>query len=380
MKRIKIMHVVRSLATGGMENGVRNLLCGLDPDRFEQCVCTLVPSAEAQPANSVCLGGTGHGFEFQIPALVRTFKRERPDVVHSRNWAAIEAVVAAKLSGVPAVVHSEHGRDLQTLGRQPLRRRVLRRISYGWADEVFCVSQELKQYYCRELAWGADKFKVIPNGVDVEKFRPDDKARAAVRSCIRANPSTLVIGTVGRLDPVKDHLTLFRAAHAALTKGLDLQLIIVGDGIERPSLESALARMPKLAQRTSFAGAVKNVAQWLNGFDVFVLPSLSEGMSNTLLEAMAAGIAPVATAVGGNSEIVENDCSGFLVQPRNPESICACLVRLGSDERSRKWLGENARKRVVTHYSLQRMLTLYAEMYCRLLKPRARRMPALIRA
>ena len=99
---------------------------------------------------------------FLVPQLARVFAREKPDIVHSRNWATIEAVAAAQLARVPVVIHSEHGRDLQPIGSQPLRRRVLRRLSYAWADRVFCVSQELKNYYCRELGVAANELEVIP--------------------------------------------------------------------------------------------------------------------------------------------------------------------------------------------------------------------------
>ena len=380
MRPIRIMHVVHSLATGGMENGVRKLLSGLDPDRFEQKVCTLVRFDDSRSANSLCLNRATHKFELLIPELTRVFRRERPDIVHSRNWAAIEAVAAAKVSAVPGVVHSEHGRDLQTLGHQPLRRRLVRRASYGWADRLFCVSQELKEYHCRELGWGANKFEVIPNGVDIEQFRPDAQARAEVRAKLGAGPKTIVVGTAGRLDPVKDHSTLFRAVGSALEKKLDLRLVIVGEGTLRGVLENELASKPDLARRTTFTGDVGNVAHWLNGLDVFVLPSLSEGMSNTLLEAMAVGLPPVATAVGGNTEVVEDGRSGLLVRPKQAERICRYLLQLASEDEWRRRLGENARRRAVTQYSLGRMLGRYADLYCQLMEPHRKDVPAFSRA
>ena len=371
------MHVVRSLGTGGTENGVRKLLSGLDPDKFEQKVCTLVRCDHSTPAGSLCLDTATDKFELLVQKLARVFLRERPDVVHSRNWAAIEAIAAAKVSAVHGIVHSEHGRDLRTLGRQPFRRRLIRRISYSCADRLFCVSQELKEYHCRELGWGADKFEVIPNGVDVRQFRPDAPARAEVRAKLGAEPKTLVVGTVSRLDPVKDHSTLFRAAEMALEKEIELRLVIVGDGTQRRVLEDELASNPDLLRRTTLAGDVRNVAYWLNGFDVFVLPSLSEGMANTLLEAMAVGLPVVVTAVGGNTEVVENGCSGLLVQPKAAARICEYLVQLAGADEWRRRLGENARRRAVTQYSLERMLRRYADLYCELMEPRGKRVPAL---
>jgi glycosyltransferase involved in cell wall biosynthesis len=245
---------------------------------------------------------------------------------------------------------------------------------------LFCVSQELKDYYCRELKWGRDVFEVIPNGVDVEQFRPDEHARAEIRAKLQAGPKTMVVGIVGRLDPVKDHLTFLRAGEMALGKGLDVRLVIVGDGIQRAQLESILSRNSNLARRTTLTGDVRNVAHFLNGFDVFVLPSVSEGMSNTLLESMAVGVPPIVTAVGGNTEVVEEGRSGLIVQPRDAERICDYLVQLAADEPYRKRLGDNARQRVSAHFSMARMLDRYTRMYCELSQTAKKAMQALRRA
>jgi glycosyltransferase involved in cell wall biosynthesis len=256
----------------------------------------------------------------------------------------------------------------------------MRRITYAWADRVFSVSQELKTYYCRELGWGSSKFEVIPNGVDVRRFRHNEQLRGRVRARLGVEEKSLVVGSVGRLDPVKDHATLLSAADMALAQGMDLHLVIVGDGTERAGLQAYAARKPNLAQRTHFAGDVRNVEEWLNGFDIFVLPSLSEGMSNTLLEAMAVGIAPIATAVGGNCEVVEDGYSGLLVPPGDIEKSCECLMRLGAQDSWRRWLGENARQRVTTQYSLERMLQRYTDLYCGMLESQGSRAPAMSRA
>src|SRR5271165_1047453 len=380
MRPIRVMHVVRTLATGGTESVVRRLLSGLDPDRFQQSLCTLISAPGFQPPDTICLDRTAGEPAFLVPQLTRIFARERPDIVHSRNWATIESVIAAKLARVSVVVHSEHGRDLNTMGRQPWRRRVLRRVSYACADRVFCVSQELKDYYSREIGLPSRSFEVIPNGVDVERYRPDQQARAERRAALGAGPGTTVVGTVSRLDPVKDHSTLLQAAEMALKSGVDLRLVIVGDGTQRAALEKELASKLNLSRRTLFAGEVRNVADWLNSFDVFVLPSLSEGMSNTLLEAMDVGVAPIATAVGGNPEVVEHGHSGLLVRPGDAKEICDHLVRLATADEWRRDLGGNARQRIVARFSIERMLEQYEEMYCQLMKPENLRWHAFSRA
>jgi sugar transferase (PEP-CTERM/EpsH1 system associated) len=316
-----------------------------------------------QPPNTICLERPADKAALLVPQLARLFRRERPDIVHSRNWAAIEAVVAAKLAGIRAIVHSEHGRDLHTMGPQPRRRRVFRKLSYAFADQVFCVSQELREFYCEQLGMKPDRFDVIPNGVDVKQLSPNPQTRADLRAKLAVAPNTIVVGTVGRLDPVKDHITLLRAADLAIKKGVDLRLVIVGEGPQRAALENHLFRTPHLARKTVLTGESKNVADWLNSFDIFVLPSVSEGMSNTLLEAMAVGIAPIATAVGGNREVVEHERSGLLVPPGNAEKISDFIVQLAAAPEWRDALGRNARERIETRFSIERMVNRYDEMY-----------------
>jgi sugar transferase (PEP-CTERM/EpsH1 system associated) len=380
VKPIRIMHVVRTMDTGGMENVVRKILSALDSNRFQQTVCTIVTNSEPCSFDVLSLGRDPNRGAFLMPELTRIFARVRPDIVHSRNWSAIEAIPAAKLARVPAVVHSEHGRDLQTMGRQPWRRRALRRLCFSMADHVFCVSRELNDYYGRALGLSPDSLDVIPNGVDLEWFGPDPEVRREMRQKLGVGPDVLVVGTVGRLDPVKGHSTLLRAAELALRSGLTAHFVIVGDGPLRATLENQLASSSELARCTHLVGHARNVAEWLNSFDVFVLPSLSEGLSNCLLEAMAVGLAPVATNVGGNCEVVVNEESGLLVSPEDPEAICKCLVRLAQAPDWRRQLGFNARSRVEARFSLQRMLARYEQMYSRLAERTKAGWPVVSRA
>jgi glycosyltransferase involved in cell wall biosynthesis len=141
-----------------------------------------------------------------------------------------------------------------------------------------------------------------------------------------------------------------------------------------------LVRRPDLARHTVFTGDVRNVAEWLNGFDVFVLPSLSEGMSNTLLEAMAVGLPAIATAVGGNTEVIEDGHSGLLTKPRDAETICSYLMHLANYELRRGQLGRNARDRVTKEFSLDRMLKRYQGMYWQVMEPRKKGTAVLSRA
>jgi sugar transferase (PEP-CTERM/EpsH1 system associated) len=298
--------------------------------------------------------------------LLSLFTRERPHIVHSRNWTSIEAVLAARLARIPAVVHSEHGRDILPLTSEPLRRRLFRRLCYGLADRLFAVSRELKKEIESAVGTPPNLFRVIYNGVDTQVFSPGAEKRNAQRKTLVVSDNTVVVGCVGRLDLVKDHITLLRAAEIAVNQGSDLCVLLVGDGPQRPSLEQKLQGMPCLRYRVIFAGRTFEAAQWLQAFDVFALPSLFEGTSNTLLEAMATGLPVVATRVGGNVELVEQNRSGILFEVGDFQSLAAHLIRLAASPKRRQEFGAAARKHVEEHFPLARMINNYGDMYTEL--------------
>jgi len=305
------------------------------------------------------------------------FAAESPDIVHSRNWGTIEAIPAARLAGVKAVIHSEHGLEASALPRQPWRRKITRRVAYRIADRVFAVSDGLRAYYEEQLDLSPGSILTLPNGVDTARFQPDSHARKRIRLRLNATESTLVVGTVGRLDPVKDQHTLLLAAERALLAGVDLRVVLVGDGPMSASLKDRALSTPLLAANTVFCGAIENVAEHLSAFDVFVLPSLAEGMSNSLLEAMSVGVASIATKVGGNVELIEEGVSGLLIDPGATESLAGYLQTLATHPCWRRKLGRKARKRVEDRYSLQRMLASYGNLYQQTLGSRRTRVAVL---
>ncbi len=190
-------------------------------------------------------------------------------------------------------------------------------------------------------------------------------ARNRVRSAASLRPETIAVGCVGRLDPIKDHVTLLRAAEIVIRQGGDIKVYIVGDGCERPTLEAMVRSRPSLAGRVILTGDVRNVSEWLNGFDVFVLASLSEGMSNTIVEAMAVGLPVIATAAAGN-ELLEQQTSGLLVPEKDEEAMAKSLSLLIADQSLRATLGRNARLRAQSTFSMQRMVEEYTRVYASL--------------
>lgn len=366
MRRARIIHVLHRMGAGGTELALRKVVAGLDAERFEHIICTVapVPSSELTgDVRFVSLERNGKKTGLLVNDLTRLFLRERPDIIHSRNWGAIEAVLAGKLARVPRVIHSEHGRDINTMNGDPWRRRVFRRVCYSLSNEVFAVSRELRDHYARQLGLAPEKISVIPNGVDLNRFRPDPSTRSRLRAKLGAAEQETVLGTVGRLDPVKDHATLLAAAEQVIAAGMPVRVVIVGDGPGRDQLQAAIDKSSLLRGRVTLAGESSKPEEWLNSFDVFVLPSLSEGMSNTVLEAMATELPCVVTSVGANPDLVESDKTGFLVEPRDFRTLAGHLLQLASDRELRSTFGKCGRQKVERDFSLRRMLENYSRLY-----------------
>ncbi len=363
------MHVVNSLGTGGLENGLVNIISGTDPARFEHVVCAIrglganAERLDAERTKIVSLARPGRPSRFQTPALVRVIRQCAPDIVHSRNWAAIEAVVAARLARAPSVVHSEHGFEANEAAGEPARRRYFRRIAYELADRVLAVSYQLRSLHAARTGFSAQKMAVIHNGVDARRFHPDAESRARIRADLRLGPTDICIGSVGNLLPVKDHMTLLKGLEQIGANGAKWRLLIIGEGSERPALKTFVDAHPDWAQNVCFLGSTTRVPDLLRGMDIFVLPSIAEGLCNALLEAMASGLPVVATAVGGNVEIVNHGQSGLLFPAGDVSALARDLIRLSAEPQLRAALGQGAIARVRTDFSLDAMIRAYERMY-----------------
>jgi sugar transferase (PEP-CTERM/EpsH1 system associated) len=369
---LRVLHVINRLATGGTENVVLKLVGGLDEQIFEHRLAAVrgmdpALSGLPLPGGELLLDGKeDSGFEFLILRLARVMRAYRPHIVHSRNWGTIEAIPAARLARVPVVIHSEHGYDLDMLTGLPTRRRIFRRASYGMADAVFAVTRELCEFHARQAWISPERIKVIHNGVDTQRFRPRPEERISLRKRFGLPQERFIVGTVGRTVTIKDHPTLLRAVESMVLKGIAAHALLVGSGPELERNRQLAKDSSVLAGRVTFVGSSDEVPDILNTMDVFALTSISEGMSNTLLEAMATGLPVIATNVGGNPEVVVDGASGWLFQPRDAEALASRLISLASDENQRRQLSLAARQQTVERFSLARMLNDYSNLYLEL--------------
>ena len=365
---IRILHVVDTLlGMGGMEKVVVNLIQRMDPARFEHVLCVvrslgiLADYVPRDRARVVCLGRNASRFSFQAGALARQIAEVKPDIVHSRNWGAIETVLAGRWVGGCTLVHSEHGMD--SAQGEPWRRRSMRRLAFHLADQVLSVSHHLREYHSRSTGFPASRISVIHNGVDTSRYSPRPAERTRLRQDLGLEPEELAIGVVGRLEPVKDIATLLTAAAGLAHSSPRWRILIAGDGSQAGMLHEIVNSRAELRDRVRFLGEIQNVPEFLNVLDVYVLPSLYEGISNSLLEAMALRLPVIASAVGGNLEVVVDGESGLLFPAGDSGELAARLRIVSEQPEERARLAGQALRRIEEHFSIESMVEKYEQLY-----------------
>ncbi len=366
---IRIMHVVDAFGVGGgVENGIANLIHGMDPTRFEHVLCGVFQvgkQVERYPLDRVrlvSLDQKPRRLAIQTGPLVRLIREIKPDIVHSRNWGALETVAAGRWARSCAVIHSEHGVEMDP-DAEPRRRSWVRRAGYELAHHVFSVSYQLRDMLSRRTGFSADRMDVIHNGVAATRFHRDRASGMRFRQELGIPEAAFCIGSVGRMNRIKDYPTLLRAA-ALLGPGAgDWRVLIAGEGSELPSLQQLVDGSAELRGRVQFLGKTARVPEFLNALDMFALPSVCEGISNALLEAMATGLPAVATAVGGNVEVIVNGESGVLFPVGDVGVLAGEIEELSREPERRRKMGDAAVQRMHDEFSLDSMIQKYKELY-----------------
>jgi len=365
--RIKILHILHSLQVGGLENGVVNLINRLDPECFEHAICCITssgPMAErlVRPIEIHALG-KGVGGDYLLPLkIARVVRKVKPHIVHTRNWGTIDGVIAARLAGVHCVIHGEHGREATDPAGTNIRRNIVRRLLYPLVTRFVTVSDDLRTWLVDQVGIPSDKVIHIMNGVDTERFAPAlDKGAAKVRAGL--NPESFVVGTVGRLDPVKDQQTLIRAfATLCGEYGKRTDLLLIGAGPEEENLRS-LADELSVAGYVHFMGERSDIPELFQAMDIFVLSSIAEGISNTILEAMACGLPVIATQVGGNCELVEAGSFGKLFPVGDYQRLARIIYDYLNNDGDLSDHSKYSRMKAETDYSLSKMIRSYDYLY-----------------
>lgn len=379
-----ICHVVYRLDYGGLENGLVNLINHLPASDWTHVIICLAGHSDfrrrLRPDVAVidCLKREGHDL-LLLGRLWRLLRRLRPDILHTRNLASLEAQLPGALAGVTVRVHGEHGHDVHDLDNQRRRYRWLRRAFRPLISRYVTVSQVLEDYLAHEVGVTRDRIRRICNGVDTGRFRPRrEGARELLRAAPFAAEGRLIIGTIGRMQAVKDQPLLARAFVELLRREPDrrarLALVMIGDGPLRDQVRGILSEAGA-ADLAWLPGTRDDTPALLNAFDLFVLPSLAEGISNTVLEAMASALPVIATDVGGNPELVIAGRTGRLVPRANAVALADAIEGYLDEPGLLAAHGAAARQRAEEAFSLDVMVRQYERLYTELLHARSTPLP-----
>lgn len=367
-----IVHVIYSLGVGGLENGLVNLINNMPRDRYRHAIVCLhgfTDFAKRIQGSDVPIysldkkPGKDPGLYVRLGRLLRQLK---PDIVHTRNLAALEGQVVAAIAVSARRVHGEHGREVDVAGLN-MKYNLLRRMIRPFVHRYITVSRDLEQWLIDRIGVEPSRIRQIYNGVDSQKFRPWREEDSVPQWETKfANDQHVIIGSVGRMAPVKDHQTLARAFIMLIQQHPQLRetarLVIVGDGPCRENCAQLLAEAG-LSDCAFLMGERNDVAELMRAMDIFVLPSLGEGISNTILEAMATGLPVLATQVGGNPELVQASVTGRLVPADTPQAMAQALFDYVCDAQLRNSHGSAGRAIIERQYSLPAMVNEYMQTY-----------------
>lgn len=378
---VLIAHVIHRLAMGGLENGLINLLNHGLAQRYRHAIICMTDFSDfrqriASPDVQVFAlhrkEGRDWGAQRRLFELIRRLK---PAIVHSRGLSGLDSMLPAMLSGVPARIHGEHGRDVGDLDGSNRKAQWVRRLHRPMINHYIALSKDLETYLEAKIGVPQQRITQIYNGVNCNEFHPALGEREPLPEPGFAPNGTFVIGTVGRMQAVKDQITLTRAfIHLASLLPIEksrLRLVMAGDG---PLLAtcSDLLVMAGLRHLAWLPGARDDVAIIMRGLNLFVLPSLAEGISNTILEAMASGLPVVATAVGGNPELIETGVTGELVPAANPIALAEAIAPYVLEPERAKQQGRASRRRAESRFSMESMVNSYVQVYDRVLERKVR--------
>ena len=363
-KLIKILFVTFSLDVGGLENLVLELARNLDRERFASSICTLQKGGKLQQEFErsgipVYVIEKREGMDFFLPfKIYRLLKQKKIDIVHTNNavpwlYVGISVLFRRRIR----LIHTEHS-------HLPVEKELLIKAERLLSKLTFSIvadSANVAKFLSSRVNVPGRKLKTIYNGVNCKRLNININAQSKKREIGRGG-SEQIVGIVGRLVLVKDHVNLLCAFKKVINEVSRVKLLIIGDGELKDYLVK-YAHDLKITQKVKFLGNRFDVPDLLKTMDVFVISSLSEGFSIALLEAIASGIPVVATNVGGNAEIIEHGVSGLLVPPKDPNEISKMIVSLLKNKEMAKKIGERGQRKVRADFSFEKMKEKYQSVY-----------------
>jgi sugar transferase (PEP-CTERM/EpsH1 system associated) len=372
-----IVHVIHHLGVGGMENGLVNLINYIPPERYRHAIVCLKGYSDfhkritRESVEIIALNkreGNDVGMYFR---LFKTLKRLKPDIVHTRNLGTMEGQVVAAAARVRARVHGEHGRDIFDLHGTNRKYNLLRKAISPFVGHFIAVSRDLESWLTNTVRVAPTRISQVYSGVDSVRFHPRSGPRIGIGPDGFFTDDAIVVGSVGRMATVKDFPSLVRAFLLMLEKEpaarARLRLLIVGDGVDRQTCIDMINRAG-LQELAWFPGERADIPDMMRAMDIFVLPSLGEGISNTILEAMCSGLPVVATRVGGNVELVKEGVTGKLIPSGAPEVLAQTLLEYYKEPEMVSSQGKAARDMIETRFTMRAMTEGYVEVYDKVLR------------
>lgn len=360
MTQLHIVHLVSSLQVGGMEQFVVRIAARQRESGHKVTIFALQPDGKLES------DARKKGVEVVCPytknRLLRgiraalTLNRLKPDIIHAHNPVTLQYAALGKRVTKAPLVLTCHGR-----GKGDTREPTL--AEWEKVDAIVAVSAAVASEIRRVVQ--EDRVMVIHNGIEPT---PTTRTREEMREMLNLNDALVGI-IVARIDHLKGHDTLLRACHILHLKGTQLTVLIVGDGAERANREALSQELGLPTEQIRFLGFRSDVPDLLVASDIFLLPSLTEGLPLSVLEAMSAGLPVIATRVGGVPEVLSEGREGFLVEPNRPDQLAEAIERLTQDPSLRATLGENGRKRSALEFSFDTMLKRYESLYEELHEP-----------
>ncbi|MDD4588559.1 MAG: glycosyltransferase family 4 protein [Heliobacteriaceae bacterium] len=371
---IRVLHIIGGGEIGGAEIHILDLARHLSPLEMDFYLCCLFPApllqrAQQQGINAVAVAMRSKLDVFCLWQVFQVVRRLNPEIVHTHGVRAnLVGRLAAKMAGVRhtvTTVHSVLAHDYPDNTARWLNYR-MERLTAGLTERFIAVADFLKKSLCAQ-GIPAEQIVVIPNGIDLAKFEAGE-GRQAVRMELGIAPDAPLVGMVGRFHPVKGHKFLVAAAQEIVKLNPAVRFLLVGDGIIRAEIENDIKER-HLEPYFVFTGFRDDIAAIYRALDILALPSLSEGLSLTLMESMYCGCPAVASAVGGNPEIIVDGKTGLLVPPGDSLGLAAALLRLVENPGEAQRLGEAARKTIEERFTVKRMAERTQVVYRQLVDP-----------
>jgi len=365
---VKICYIIGQLRRGGAERQLYELVRGIDKNRFEPIVISLSQGgAWADKIRELNIQvielERRKNKEFaRLWRLIKLIREIKPTIVHTYLFSANSyGRIAAILCRVPIIIASE--RSLPEIGKDKTKTMIyIDKILLSFSHAIICNSLRASEVLIKHYSFNPEKVFTVYNGIDVAAISLDCNSK-------KQKAATKVIGTIGSLEPVKNHKLFLQVAKIILNQisHEDIRFLIIGKGSLRKELEE-FAEMMGIPGNVVFTGERTDIPELLQTIDIFVLTSKYEGLSNVIMEAMSAGIPVIATDVGGNSELVIDEKTGYLCPPNDLVAFSQRIIDLLNDDERTKWMGDNARMRMISQFSIWKMIKETENTYTNLLE------------